>query len=49
MQDLALVYAGNVVHALEDQSLALLEDQLLGAELCMVSLKHIQTMLKNNL
>lgn len=46
MQDLALLYAGNVVHTLEDQSLVLLEDHILGTELCVLSLKRIQTMLK---
>jgi hypothetical protein len=33
MENLALLYCGNVVHALEDRSLALLEDHLLGARL----------------
>lgn len=33
MDNLALLYCGNVVHALEDRSLALLEDHLLGATL----------------
>jgi hypothetical protein len=31
MSKLAILYCGNVVHALEDQTLELLEDQLLGA------------------